>query len=641
MARIVLEIAGLTKVFGTEPVLDQVSLRLEEGQRVGLIGPNGCGKSTLLRILAGELEPDRMERSPGPRLRIALMDQQPRLDLRQTLWETARAGLAHWLELQRRAEHLAKQLAAAPSRDEQETLGQELDRIHHLLAQHGAYHLDHRVEEVLQGLGFAPEAFHRLLEQLSGGQRSRAVLARVLLAQPDLMLLDEPTNHLDWNACQWLEQFLLGFSGTLVLASHDRYLLDRVTTHTWELYRGRLQCFSGNFSHYWRQKEQLLEVQRRTYQKQQAEVARTQEFIRRHHYGQKHAQAEDRRKKLERLRQQLVEPPREIPRPPMRFGQRRPSGQVVFRVQGIAKTFGPLELFRDLSFTVEQGQRWGVVGPNAAGKTTLLRILAGQLPLDAGTVAPGKHVEVAMLDQHLQLLDPELPVLEAVRPPGRLLDEQLRRDTLGRFGITGDQALQPVGSLSGGQRAKVALARLALTQANVLLLDEPTNHLDLWARDALERALLDYPGTVVLVSHDRYFLNRVVDHLLVFEPGKVRVVPGNYDTYRLLARARSKPDTQATAEKDPAGASSRGGKREVPPKPKRRWKYPFRKVADLEADIQQQEQRQQELQQELCRPEVLRDGQRVRQLKAELAQVQQRLEQLYEHWEEALQRQGG
>ncbi len=640
MPRILLEITELTKVFGNQAVLDAIALRLEENQRVGLIGPNGCGKSTLLRILAGELEPDRIHQASGPRLRIAIMEQQPQLDLQQSLWEAARAGLDHWLQLHRQAEELAAQLAQAPSSHQQQRLGQELDRIHHLLAQHNAYHLDHRVEEVLQGLGFSHGQFQQPLARLSGGQRSRAALARVLLAQPDVLLLDEPTNHLDWDACAWLEQFLLAYGGTLVLASHDRYLLDRVCTHTWELYQGRLQCFTGNFSHYWRQKEQQLEVQRRTYQKQQAELARTEEFIRRHHYGQKHAQAEDRRKKLQRLREELVERPREIPRPAMRFQQQRPSGQIVFRAENLSKAFGSQVLFRDLSFTVEQGQRWGVVGPNAAGKTTLLRILAGELEPDSGRIVPGKHVHIGTMDQHLAHLDPETSVLEAVRPPGQLIDQQQRRDTLGRFGITGQQALQAVGSLSGGQRAKVALARLALQQPNVLLLDEPTNHLDLWARDALEQALLAYPGTVVLVSHDRYFLNRVVDHLVVFEPDQVRVVPGNYDTYRLLARARHDREN-ASPQQAPPAARSRGRTKPAAPKPRRRWKYPFRKVAEIEAEIQQCEQRQEEIQQQLCQPEVLRQGEQVRRLKAELQRLQERLEQLYEHWEEALQRQGG
>ena len=298
----------------------------------------------------------------------------------------------------------------------------------------------------------------------------------------------------------------------MLLVSHDRYFLDKVTNRTLELFRGTVDSYRGNFSAYWRQKDERLLVQRRTYEKQQEEIAKAEEFIRRHSYGQKHTQAEDRRKKLERI--VPVPPPREITAPPMGFAKADRSGDIVLRAHRLCKSYDR-PLFEQLDLELTRAQRWGMLGPNGSGKTTLLRCLLGQVEPDAGQVILGQGVKIAYFDQQLAAMDDDILVVDAVRPEGQLMDEQKRRDLLARFGVTGDTALQTVGSLSGGERCRAALARLAATDANFLILDEPTNHLDLWARDALEQALSRFDGTVLFVSHDRYFVNRLADHLMV------------------------------------------------------------------------------------------------------------------------------
>jgi ATP-binding cassette subfamily F protein 3 len=450
------------------------------------------------------------------------------------------------------------------------------------------------------------------------------------------MLLDEPSNHLDILATEWLEDFLLESSAAMIVVSHDRYFLDKVTNHTFELFRGTIDRYAGNFSAYWQQKAQRLLVQRRTYQRQQEEIAKAEEFIRRHHYGQKHAQAEDRRKKLERLVR--VEPPREIAAPAMAFPPADRSGDIVARAERLAKSYDR-PLFAGLSLEVLRGQRWGILGPNGCGKTTLLRCLLGQETPDAGRATLGQGVVAGYFDQQQTGVDDALEVVDAVRPARDDLDHQERRNLLARFGLVGDVALQKVSSLSGGERCRAALARLAAGRANLLLLDEPTNHLDLWACDALEQALARFDGTVLFVSHDRYFVNRLADHLLVVEPGRFRVVEGNYETYLHLVQSGLAAGAAASKTQAPAGRAPRRDR----PTPagdgasRRKRRFPFRKVVDLEAEILKRETRLEQVHHLLAEPEIHRDGDRVRQLKAEIAQQQETLQDLYAHWEEAVE----
>ncbi len=631
---IVLSVEGVRKHYGPEPVLAGVTFEVHSGQRIGLVGPNGVGKTTLLRIVAGKEDADGGRVETHPSIRVGYLDQHPLAGCQHTLWDEARSALDDLYALQREAVDVAHALSQTTDEAEHRRLAARYDFLQHELHRRDAYNLDHKIERVLHGLGFAEKDYRQPVASLSGGEQNRLMLSKLLLAEPGLLLLDEPSNHLDLEATEWLEEFLTSSRASMIVVSHDRYFLDKVTTHTLELFRGTVETYPGNFSAYWRQKAERLLVERRTYEKQQEEIAKAEDFIRRNHYGEKHAQAEDRRKKLERMVR--VAPPREIAAPVMGFPPAARSGDIVVRAERLAKAYDR-PLFADLSFEIARGQRWGILGPNGSGKTTLLRCILGRERPDAGRVWLGQGVLAGYFDQHLSGLDDDLPVVDAIRPQRKEFKEQSRRNLLARFGLTGDTALQKVASLSGGQRCRAALARLAANDANFLVLDEPTNHLDLWARDALERSLREFDGTVLFVSHDRYFVNRVADHLLVVEPGRFRVVEGNYDTYLLLtrdsaaARPASQRDGKPKAEKRQAkpGESSSASSR------KRR--FPYRKTSDLEAEILQRESRIEELHHRLAQPETHRDGDRVRQFKAEIAEQQEALQTLYAHWEEAVE----
>jgi ATP-binding cassette subfamily F protein 3 len=421
----------------------------------------------------------------------------------------------------------------------------------------------------------------------------------------------------------------------MLVVSHDRFFLDRVTNRTLELYQGTVESYPGNFTQYKRLKGERLEVQRKTYEKQQEEIARMEDFIRKNHYGVLATQAEDRRKKLERI--ERVPPPREIKSPPMSFPAASRTGDIVLRIEGLSKAY-ERQLFKNLTFDVLRGEKWGILGPNGTGKTTLLRCIIGETAADSGRSVIGSGVKLGYFDQHLSSIPHDADVADAVRPDHKEFMIQQRRDLLARFGIIGDTVLQKVSSLSGGERNRTALARLAALDANVLLLDEPTNHLDLWARDSLEKALQAFDGTVIFVSHDRYFLNQVATKLLVVQPDRFRVIEGNYDTYLHLMKhgfaldARAGVAAEKKKEESPAAVAQRAEK-----EGRRKRKFPYRKPGDIEAEIHQQEARQQELLGLYADPEVLRDGARVKQIQGELGELEEKLPKLYEHWEEALE----
>jgi ATP-binding cassette subfamily F protein 3 len=628
---LLLSCSQLSRGFSEGPLFEDVAFELFAGERVGLVGPNGAGKTTLLRLLAGLDQPDTGEVRLHAGARASLLRQQPVFESNRSLFVEARHALDVLITAHEDMVQTAEALARAASDAERKALAARYDRLNEMLRHHDAYNVDHRVEQVLDGLGFRPEDYSRPIDSFSGGQQSRLMLAKLLLAAPDVMLLDEPSNHLDIDGTRWLEDYLARQAEAMLIVSHDRYFLDRVVTKIFELHAGHINVYPGNYKQYWRLRQERYEHDLKAWQAQQEYVEKQEDYIRRVHYGQLHKQAQSRQKALDRL--ERLERPSLIESPHMHFGAVRRSGDVVLEVEELAKAYDR-PLFKDLSFSLHRGQRLGILGPNGSGKTTLLRLLMDEEEPDQGCAKPGHLVQFGYFDQHLKVLADDLPVDSAVLPAGvtEAKDQDIR-NLLARFGLTGEQVNQRVSELSGGERSRVALARLVASGANVLVLDEPTNHLDLWACDALEQALLDFDGTVIVVSHDRYFLNRVANLLIALEEGGgSRVVFGNYDDYERLRTQESGGIGKAAREVPPAPA------RVAHPEPARRKRrFPYRKVEDLEADIAVAETRLREVEQLLASPELYRDGERVKEATRAFSETKAQLQQLYERWEEAVE----
>ena len=634
---LLLSCTQLSRGFDAGPLFEDIAFELYSGQRVGLVGPNGVGKTTLMRILAGIDRPDTGEVRLHAGARVALLRQTPEFAEGQTLFDEARTALQELVSAHDDMIRTAEALATATQDSDKKSLAERYDRLHELLRFHDAYNVDHHVESVLDGLGFRKEDYERAVATFSGGQQSRLMLAKLLLAAPDVMLLDEPSNHLDIGATRWLEDYLIKQPEAMLIVSHDRYFLNKVVTKVFEMNAQQIESYPGNYEAYWRLRRERYEQRMKAYESQKEYIEKQEEYIRRVHYGQLHKQAASRQKQLDRV--ERVERPVWIDTPRMHFGQVRRTGDVVLDVEGLSKAYDR-PLFKDLTFSLKRGQRLGIMGPNGCGKTTLLKILLGEEKADKGTVQIGHLVEFGYYDQHLQELDGSKPVIRAVWPHDDTdANEQAMRDLLGRFGLVGEQVYQSVDKLSGGERSRAALAKLVAQGVNVLILDEPTNHLDLWACDALEQAMLDFDGTAIVVSHDRYFLNRVVDVLLVFEgEGVVKIIYGNYDTYERM-RLLQEPTLAGRASDGKETASLARPANTMKPA-KRKRQYPYRKVEELEAEIAEEETLVRELEERLASPELYREGAKVLEITEEFENAKARLAQLYAHWEEAVELNG-
>jgi ATP-binding cassette, subfamily F, member 3 len=633
---------NVSRGYDATPLFEGVSFELHVGERVGFVGPNGAGKTTLLKVLSGQDEPDTGKVQLHAGARLGVLQQVAEFPAGRTLFQEAKSAFDELMATQRELVLVAEQMANCTDEIEEKKLHVRYDRLNELLASNDAYTLDHKVEDVLTGLAFQKADFDREIVSFSGGQQRRVLLAKLLLSAPDVMLLDEPSNHLDIDTTRWLEDYLSRQPQGMIVISHDRYFLDKVTNRTFELHDRKITTYPGNYKQYVRLRDERFERQLKEYEAQKDYVEKQEEYIRRAHYGQLAKQAQSRVKALDKL--DRLDKPTKVSGPNIAFQDVTRSGEIVFRANELGKSFGPKKLFEDLSFDVKRGQRLGIMGPNGCGKTTLLKILLDEEEPTSGEIQRGHLVFPGYLDQHLKILADDQPVIRAVWPePDPEHTEQKMRDLLGSFGLHGEIVYRPVNQLSGGERSRAALAKLTVAGTNVLILDEPTNHLDIWACDSLEEALKAYEGTCICVSHDRYFLNRVVDLLIVFEPsGRVEVVYGNYDTYELLRAGREAAgysrQTGTRSASDGVSAGTRSASDGM--KQKRKRKFPFRKAADVEADIATLEAKITEWEAALTTPEVYRDSDKVKRTMADIADGKAKLPRLYEHWEEAVELNG-
>jgi len=631
---LLLSCKNVARGYDATPLFEDVTFELHAGERVGFVGPNGAGKTTLMKVLGGIDEPEGGEVKYHAGARHGTLLQLAEFGPGQTLFAEAKTAFDELVETQKDMERTADELSHCTDELQRRQLSERFDRLAEQLSAQDAYQLDHKVGDVLSGLGFLEQDYEREVRTFSGGQQRRLLLAKLLLSAPDVMLLDEPSNHLDIATTRWLEDYLARQPQGMIVVSHDRYFLDKVCNRMFELHNRRITSYPGNYRQYVRLRDEKYERDLKEYEAQQEYIDKQVDYIRRSHYGQLAKQAQSRMKTLDKI--ERFEKPTKVSGPSIRFDTVSRSGDIVFSTDDLTKRYGDKTLFENLNFALPRGKRLGIMGPNGCGKTTLLRILLGNEKPSSGGVQRGHLVFPGYLDQHLHLLDETKTVIEAVWPdPDPSITGQVMRNLLATVGLHGEIVDAPVRQLSGGEKSRAALAKLTVQGVNVLILDEPTNHLDLWACDSLEEAVKAFEGTVITVSHDRYFLNRTSDMVIVFEDGKTEVVYGNYDTYELLRNAR---EEAARFERKPKAAKVEAVAKVITTtKVKRKRKFAYRKPQEVEADIAAAEATVAELEAALLTSAVYTDGKKVTATMRALEEAKNKLALLYQHWEEAVE----
>ncbi|MFH2055394.1 MAG: ATP-binding cassette domain-containing protein [bacterium] len=575
---IYLQLADIHKSFHEQVVLAGASLSVKQGDRIGLVGPNGVGKTTLLHIAMENLHPDSGVVQRPREVRLGYVSQQDEISSEFTLLLAMIESQTELLQVKEAMDELAPQLAGG----EQSVLaayGELQQQWEHL----GGYNLEADIKATLLGLGFSEDDLYRSVNTFSGGERNRAALARALLKKPDLLLLDEPTNHLDIESTVWLEGYLSSFAGALVVVSHDRVFLDQVVNKIAELEKGVLTLYHGNFSRYWEERAERREQQLKQYLEQKAEIERIEDFIRRNIAGQKTRQAQSRRHALTKV-ERLDAPSGDQKNMALRLAASRRSYQSVLEVEDVSFDYDNRELLRDVGFRIERGEKVGLIGRNGSGKTTLLKLIMEQLPSAEGSIEIGRNVDLRYFDQELSDLVPEQTVLDTIWDVRPEYEAYQLRSYLARFLFFGEDVFKQVKTLSGGEMKKLALARLLAEPANFLILDEPTNHLDINSLEALQRALLDYDGTLLFVSHDRHFLDQVASRILAIEAGQLHDRPGNYSNY--INWRESRQPQRERIDKTDKRDSYRLEKREKNIRSARR-----KRIKELESLIPEQEAR--------------------------------------------------
>jgi len=541
-------LTNIEKTFGQRVLFDKLNLNVYRGERIGLIGDNGAGKTSLFKVLVGELVLDAGSASTNRAIKVGYLRQDPQFDDANTVIDEAELAFAELHDLSHRLRELEHEMAHLAG-DELEKVLAKYTATQHSFDLAGGYAWRHRLEATLHGVGLEKEIWEQGVGTLSGGQKSRLALAKLLIAAPDLLLLDEPTNHLDLAAIEWLERYLNDFSGAVVLISHDRFLLDRVCNRIVWLTAGRLKGYKGNYSAFVQQRELEELSQARAFEQQQAEVEKQKEFIRRFQAGQRSREAHGRATRLERFLKSdaVVSAVAQQSKINLKLSTDQRAGDQVLGVRELSKTYDDRVLWKDVAFQIKRGERVGVIGPNGAGKTTLLEVLLGRRDADSGDIRWGANLNIGYYDQKLGVeeFDPENTVMDEVQGDRQVTGQELR-NVLATMLFRGDDVGKKIGMLSGGERARVRLAQLLLDKPNVLLLDEPTNHLDIASREALENSLAGFEGTIFCVSHDRYFLDKVARSLLVLQPPGVLSFDGNYSKWTQKVAA----DKSAEAERE-------------------------------------------------------------------------------------------
>lgn len=642
---ILLQVNQLTKYYGADLILHNIKLEIQTRDRIALVGRNGSGKSTLLKIIAGELNYDSGEIIKPKDVTIGFLDQHTGLDTDNSIWEEMMNVFQDLKDMEKQLRYLEQQMSKEDVYQNEMKYNKilsEYDYLQNEFKEKGGYQYEADIRSVLHGLNFADYSYDTKISTLSGGQKTRLALGKLLLSKPDILILDEPTNHLDIETLTWLEQYLQTFNGAILIVSHDRYFLDKVVNQVYECANNTLTRYIGNYSKYLEQKAANFEREMKMYEKQQEEIARIKEFIARNIVrASTTKRAQSRRKMLEKM-EIMDRPSIDDKSVSFSFQIERQSGNEVLNVSDLSIGYNSNILSSNIHFRVTRGDSIALLGPNGVGKSTLLKTLVGKLTAIHGSIQFGTNVNIAYYDQEQADLTSNKSVLNELWDEYPMKTEKEIRTVLGNFLFSGDDVLKPVSTLSGGEKARLSLAKLMLLNANLLILDEPTNHLDLDSKEILENALVDYPGTILFVSHDRYFINRIATKVFELTKDGINEYLGDYDYYvekkeeMLELKKLTEDENQKNVNKSPKEVEKLDNKSryELEKELKKRARQRQRRIEEIQNRIETLEEMINEKEQLFINPEIYTDHTKVANLNEEISQAKKEMEDLLEEWAE-------
>ena len=634
----ILSLNKIAKSYGVDVILENVTFHMEEKEKTAVVGVNGAGKTTLFRILTQETNADSGEIYLKKEATLGYMAQNQQVDSTRTIYEEMLSVFAEILTAENRLREMENEMSHLQGKELSDKM-EEYAALQHFFEQQDGYGYKSRLRGVLKGLGFAESEFDRPLQQLSGGQKTRVYLGKLLLSRPDLLLLDEPTNHLDIASIEWLEDFLKTYEGAVLIISHDRYFLDKIVTKVVEIENKKSNVYQGNYTQYMQQKVVQREIAQKAYENQQKEIKRQQEVIRtlRQFNREKSIKrAESREKQLEKV--ERIDRPEALPaQMRLTLTPRIISGSDVLHAEELSKSYGGQRIFQHVNFDVRRGERIAIIGPNGVGKSTLFRMLLGEVSSDSGLMRFGTNVHVGYYDQEQQKLDTSKTIFDEICDTYPMLTAGEIRSMLAAFVFTEDDVFKQVSSLSGGEKGRVSLAKIMLSKANLLMLDEPTNHLDMFSKEVLEDALNRYEGTVIYISHDRYFINKTAQIILELSPNGMTRYEGNYDYY-----LEKKAQRERIAQQQAAPQSQQAAAPQTLSDTKAEWlkqkeqqaaeRKQAAKVARIEKQIEETEDKIASLDAEMA--EHSTDYTKAQELFAQRQALEETLEELYQQWEE-------
>ena len=634
---IIAQAQDLEQRFGGNTIFSNISFSVPDNARIGLVGPNGAGKTTLLKIMTGQQEPTSGQFTINKGLKVGYIAQENALDEDKTIWDEMLTVFDNLIEKNKRITKMQEQIAEHP---EDEDLLKRYDQLAYDFEQEGGFTYQAEIKSILNGFNFKENTWQKVIRTLSGGEKTRLAFVKLLLQKPPVLLLDEPTNYLDLDTLDWLEAFLKNYQGAIITVSHDQYFLDHLANQIFELNFGKLITFKGNYSQYVKERELMNNQQEAAYEKQQEKIKKEEEFIQKNLVrASTTKRAQSRRKALNKM--ERIKPPKHKQKVRINFTSDRPSGKEVLIAKDLTIGYPDKTMVSDIDFQVNKNDRVAIIGPNGIGKSTLLKTIMKKLEPKDGSIKYGASLDIGYYDQELQSLDPSKTVLDTIWDRHKTMPEKDVRSILASFLFTAEDIDKTVGQLSGGQKARLTLTVLSLEKDNFLLMDEPTNHLDIEAKEVLEQALDNYDGTLLFVSHDRYFINELANKIISVRDGHAKIYNGNYSYYLDEKAKQAAAVQEAKAEQTESTTSANQNKGKLSYQEQKARDSQKRKleraVSDAEARIEKLENEEQEIQTEMANPDIAASFEKLGPLQEKLSAVQEQLDQANTDWENALE----